>query len=58
MWMHRCQLFCHTQGLYLNENMQVAKHYLFRDGGSCRMEINNIYHKSEKLESLNLKFLN
>ena len=56
--MHRCQLSCHNQGLYLNENMQVAKHYLFHDGGSCRIEINKIYHNSEKLESLNLKFLN
>ena len=56
--MHRCQLSCHNQGLYLNENMQVAKHYLSHDGGSCRIEINKIYHNSEKLESLNLKFLN
>ena len=26
--MHRCQLFCHIQGIYLNEYMQVAKHKL------------------------------
>ena len=26
IWMHKCQLFCHTQGIYLNEYLQVAKH--------------------------------
>ena len=26
IWMHRCQLFCHNQGIYLNEYMQVAEH--------------------------------
>ena len=36
--MHRCQLSCHNQGLYLNEYMQVTKHLLFCDGGSCRIE--------------------
>ena len=38
--MHRCQLFYHNQGIYFNEYMQVAKHYLCHDGGSCRMETN------------------
>ena len=36
--MQRCQLFCHNQGIYLNEYMQEAMHYLFHDGGSCRIE--------------------
>ena len=36
--MHRYQLFCHNQGIYLNEYMQVAKRQLFHDGGSCRIE--------------------
>ena len=36
--MHRCQLFCHNQEIYLNEHMQVAKHWLFHDGGSGRIE--------------------
>ena len=36
--MHRCQLFCHNQEIYLNEYMQVAKHYLFHDGSSCRIK--------------------
>ena len=36
--MHRCQLFCHNQGIYLNEHMQVAKHWLFHDGGSGRIK--------------------
>ena len=36
--MHRCQLFCHNQEIYLNEYMQVAKHYLFNDRGSCCIE--------------------
>ena len=25
--MHRCQLFCHNSGIYLDEYMQVTKHY-------------------------------
>ena len=36
--MHRCQLFCHAQGIYLNEYTQVAKHELFHDGDPCRTE--------------------
>ena len=36
--MHRCQLFCHNQGIYLNEYMDVAKRQLFYDGGSCLKE--------------------
>ena len=24
--MHRCQLFCHNQGIYLDEYIQVTKH--------------------------------
>ena len=38
--MHRCQLFCHNQGIYLNEFMQVVKHQLFHEEGSCRTETN------------------
>ena len=26
IWIHRCQLFCHNQGIYLDEYMQVGKH--------------------------------
>ena len=26
IWMHRCQLFCHNQGIYLDEYIQVTKH--------------------------------
>ena len=26
IWMHKRQLFCHNQGIYLTEYMQVAKH--------------------------------
>ena len=37
--MHKCQLFCHNQGIYLDEFMQVVKHYLFHDGGACCIEI-------------------
>ena len=32
--MHRSQLFCHNQGIYLNKYM----HLLFYEGGSCRIE--------------------
>ena len=36
--MHRYQLFCLNQEIYLIEYMQVAKHWLFHDGGSCPIE--------------------
>ena len=36
--MHSCQLFRHNHEIYLNEYIQVAKHELFYDGGSCRIE--------------------
>ena len=36
--MHRCLLLCYNRGIYLNEYMQVAKHQLFHDGGSCGIE--------------------
>ena len=26
IWMHRCRLFCHNQGIYLYEYIQVTKH--------------------------------
>ena len=38
IWMYRCQLFCHNQGICLNEYMQVAKHQLFHDRGFCLIE--------------------
>ena len=25
--MHRCQLFCHNQGIYLDEYIQATKHF-------------------------------
>ena len=41
--MHRCQLFCHNQ-----EIMQVAKHWLVHDGGSCRIETSPLICSSNK----------
>ena len=26
IWMHRCQLFCHHEGMYLDKYIQVTKH--------------------------------
>ena len=36
--MHRCRLFCHNQGIYLEEYIQVTKHKLFHDEVHCRIE--------------------
>ena len=38
--MHKCQLFCHNQGTYLNQYMKVqsTNSFIFRNGGSCRIE--------------------
>ena len=36
--MYRCLLLCYNRGIYFNEYMQVAKHQLFLDGGSCGIE--------------------
>ena len=40
--MHKCQSFSHNQGIYLNEYMQVAKHKLFHDEGSCPIETSQL----------------
>ena len=37
IWIDRCQLFCHNQGIYLNEYIQVAKHLLFQNGSLSLM---------------------
>ena len=36
--MHRCRLFCHNQGIYLDQCIQVTKHWPFHDGGCCGRE--------------------
>ena len=38
--MHKCQLFCHNQGTYLNQYMKVqsTNSFIFHNGGSCRIE--------------------
>ena len=38
--MHKCQLFCHNQGIYLNQYMKVqsTNSFIFHNGGSCRIE--------------------
>ena len=44
IWMYRCQSFCHNQGRYLNEYMQVVYRInsFFHDGGSCRIETSSL----------------
>ena len=46
---HRCQLFCHNQGIYLNEYKQVTKHYLFHDGGSSRIVTSPLIFSANQL---------
>ena len=38
--MHKCQLFCRNQGIYLNQYMKVQSinSFIFHNGGSCRTE--------------------
>ena len=38
--MHKCQLFFHNQGTYLNQYMKVqsTNSFIFHNGGSCRIE--------------------
>ena len=38
--MHKCQLFCHNQGIYLNQYMKVQSinSFIFHNGGPCRIE--------------------
>ena len=46
---HRSQLFCHNQGIYLNEYKQVTKHYLFHDGGSSRIVTSPLIFSANQL---------
>ena len=47
--MHRYQLFCLNQEIYLIEYMQVAKHWLFHDGGSCPIETSPLICSANQL---------
>ena len=52
--MHRCQLFCRNQGIYLDEYMQVGWHWLFHDQGACRIKAGLLIYSGNQWSGFNM----
>ena len=53
--MHRCQLFCRNQGIYLDEYMQVGWHWLFHDEGACRIKAGLLIYSGNQWSGFNMR---